>query len=821
MLLLFRPSIIKPIDGYKNLNNYGMIKSYFTIGWRNLVKYKTLSFINVFGLSVGLISCLLIALYIRHEASFDEFQLNGYRIARVIMQYSFNGSPETKSGNFTSTKVAPVFARTFPEIESSIRMTDGDEIVKCNENLFTERNFMYADSTFFKIFSSQFLQGNPQNALDGPHKVVLTASTAKRYFGVENPLNKILLIGTRETPYEVTGVINDYPSNSQIKFDFLASFSSLGVNQEESYFDANYTTYLLLKDTRGLSSLQEKVTPFMKKEMASSGASINFFLEPFDKIHLHSPYAAFVPNTSITYLYILSAVALLILVIVCFTYINLSTARAMERAKEVGIRKVTGASKLQLFWQFIGEAFLLFFVTILISFSGTILALPYFNLLTGQPLQIPDLFSPSFILFSIGITIAVTLLAGSYPAIILSGVYPVKVLKGVFKNTHSGKWVQQSLIVFQFAISVFLITSTLIIQRQLNFVQHKNLGYDRNHILSLPMNAKVLDKLSVIKQELKSNPEVVSVSRCVSSPVQIGGGYNMRTSTMAESEQISVTATPIDEDYVKTTGLQIIAGTDLIEQDVKDASVGDWGSDKRVYHFILNESAAGQLGWTSQNAIGKKMFMGGRQGFVKAVVKDFHFQSMHEAIKPLVLFTEIRSHGQVLVKISGEDMPATISFIENKWKGLLPAVPFEYRFLDDDYERLYKSEFQLGIVMNLFSGIAVVLACLGLFGLSAYIMQQRGKEIGIRKVLGASFASIISLLSGGFIKLVFVAILISFPIGYWLMDHWLREFVYRTEIQWWIFALAGFSCIGITLLTVSLQGIKAALTNPVNSLRSE
>jgi putative ABC transport system permease protein len=821
VLLLFRPGIIKPREGYKNLDNYGMIKSYFKIGWRNLWKNRASTFINVFGLSVGLISCLLIALYVQHEASYDEFQPNGDRIARVIMQYSFNGSDESNKGNFTSTKVAPVFARTFPEVESSIRMTDHDEIVKRNEDLFTERHFLYADSTFFKIFSFQFLQGNPQKALDGPHRVVLTISTARRYFGHENPLGKTLLIGTKEVPFEVTGVIIDYPPNSQIKFDFLASFSSLGANQEETYFEANYTTYLLLEDAQSLLPLQRKITPFMKKEIAGSGASINFILEPFDRIHLHSEYAGFVPNTSITYLYILSAVGLLILAIVCLTYTNLSTAQSMQRAKEVGIRKVVGANKPQLFWQFIGESFLLFSAAILVSIAGVVFILPYFNVLAGQQFQSQNLFTLWFALFAIGITIVVSFLAGSYPAIVLSGFYPVRVLKGVFKNTSSGKWVQQSLMVFQFAISVFLIVSTVIILRQLDFIQHKKLGYDRHHVLSLPMNDKVLDKLPVIKQEFKSNPEVINVSRCVSSPVQIAGGYNMRSSTMSESEQMSVTATPIDEDYIKTTGLQIIAGTDLIEQDLKDASLGDWGSVKRVYHFILNESAARQLGWSSQEAIGKKMFMGGRQGFVKAVVKDFHFQSIHHVIKPVVLFTEVRTHGQVLVKVSGKDIPKTILFMENKWKQLVPSVPFEYQFLDDNYEQLYRSENQLGIVMKLFSGIAVILACIGLLGLSAYTIQQRIKEIGIRKILGASPMRIVGLLSGNFVKLVMLSILISCPPGYWLMNRWLLGFAYRVEIDWWIFALAAFSCIGITLLTVSVQGIKAALTNPVDSLKLE
>jgi putative ABC transport system permease protein len=796
-----------------------MFKNNLRVAIRNIWKNGTSSFINIFGLSVGLTSCLLIGLYIQQEASFDKFQPKGNRIARVIMEYAFNGNPETNRGNYTSTKVAPVFARTFPEVELSIRMTQRQRIVRYNDKLFTERNFLFTDSTFFSIFSGDLLQGNPQKALDGPKKIVITESAAKRYFGTESPMNKVLLIGISETPFEITGVIKDYPTNSQIKFDFLASFSSLGVNQEQTYFEANYTTYLLLKGENDLQPLQAKITPFMKKEMVGTGASINFILEPFDKIHLHSEYAGFVPNTSITYLYILSGVALLILVIVCFTYVNLSTARSMERAKEVGVRKVVGASRKQLFWQFIGESFLLFVISITISICAVTLVIPYFNLLSGQQLQLESLLSSSFIIFSLGVTVVVSLLAGGYPAIILSGFYPVKVLKGVFRNSTTGKWVQQSLIVFQFSISVFLIIATLVIQGQLYFIQNKKLGYDRSHVLSLPLNNKVYEKLPVLKQELKSNPEVVNVARCVSNPVQIGGGYSVRSATMAESEQFSITASPIDEDYIKTTGLEIVAGTDLAEQDTKDVISDD--IEKNTYHFVLNESAAALIGWTPEKAIGKKIFMDVRAGYVKAVVRDFHFQSLHQKIKPLVLFTEAADYGQVLVKISGKNVQETVSFIENKWKSLVPSIPFEYRFIEDDYENLYRSEMQLGTVMNIFSGVAILLACLGLFGLSAYTIQQRIKEIGIRKILGASLPSIVGLLSGNFIRLVSAAILIACPLAYWMMNTWLRDFAYRIEISLWVFLIAGFSAIGIALLTVSSLTLRAARMNPARTLKTE
>jgi len=822
VFLLFRLGIIRPMNENNQTNHHTMFRNNLKIATRSLWKNKASSFINIFGMTVGLSACLLIALFIKHEAGYDRFQLNSKRIARVIMEYSFDGHPEPKRGNYTSSKVAPVFARTFPEVELSVRMFDPAMIVRHKDVPVSEDWFIFADSSFLNVFTTKWLAGNKANALDGPFKVVLSQSTARKYFGNENPLGKILLTGTDQKPYEVTGVVEDYPSDSQIKFDFLASFCSMGENQEETYWGADFTTYLLLKDERTISSLQPKVTMFMKKEMAGSGSAIDFILEPFDKIHLYSPYAAFIPNTSIQYLYILAAVALLILVIVCFTYINLSTAQSIERAKEVGVRKVVGAARSQLFWQFIGESWIVCVASILFSVGLVVIALPYFNQLIGKELQLNALLSFEFLSFAGGLTILVSLLAGSYPAMVLTGFQPAKVLKGVFRNSSSGRWVQQSLIVFQFSVSVLLIVSTIIIQKQLNFIQNTKLGYDRDQVIAmlllLPKDQK-LEKLSQVKQQLKSNPNVVNVTRANSTPVNIASGYTMRSATMSDNEQISVNGCPIDQDFIKTIGLEIIVGENLTEQDMKDVVVEDFS--KAIYHFLLNEQAAKQMGWTPEEAVGKKFFMGERIGFVEGVVKDFHFTSMHEAIKPLVLFSELRSHGQLLVKVNGLNMPETISFMEKQWKQLVPDMPFEYRFLDEDYASMYRTELRLGTTMNLFSGIAIVLACLGLFGLSSYVAQQRIKEIGIRKILGASIFSIFGLLSGKFSRLVIVSILIASPISYWMMNEWLQGFAYQIGMPWWVFVVGGLSIIAIALLTVSVQSIKAAVTNPVKSLRSE
>jgi putative ABC transport system permease protein len=797
-----------------------MFKNYFKTAWRHLWKNKTSSAINIIGLTVGLTCCLLIALYIQHELSYDNFEKNGKRIARVIMEYQFSGSSASTKGNFTSVRVAPVLKQNFPEVESSIKMTRYERVIRYKEKMVNEKRFMYADSTFFDIFSLPLLKGNSHSALAGPHKVIVTESSAKKYFGDEDPIGKTLQVSSDTDLYLVTGIIKDCPSNSQIKFDFLASFSSLGIpkDAESTYWDANYVTYFLLKNEASITGLQAKLPTFMKKEMAGQGATINMFLEPFNKIHLYSPYDAFDPNNSIVYIYILAAVALLILIIVGSTYINLSTARSLERAREVGVRKVIGAGKYQLFWQFIGESSLLCLFSVIFSLVISILVMPAFNQLTGKQLQVTSLLSLPFLLFSFFVAIGISLLAGSYPAFILVKFQPVKVLKGAFKNTGSGQWLRRSLIVFQFVISVFLIISTLSIQKQLYFIQHKKLGYDREHVLVMPMNEKMLANMDVIKQEFKSNPDVISVSRCFRSPVEGGGGYNMRSATMPEDQQMNVTANPIDEDFVKTMGLQIIAGSDLTRQDIADASHSDW--DKDVYHFILNEFAARQLGWSPQEAINKKMYMGSRAGFVRGVVKDFHFETLHNPIKPFILFTEFRGR-ELLVKLSGNHLQQTISFLESKWKNLVPDRPFEYRFLDDDYNKLYNAEMRLGKIMDLFSGIAILLACLGLFGLSSYAAQQRIKEIGIRKVLGASARTITIALSKDFVGLAIVAIVIALPIAWWATNKWLQDFSYRTDINWSIYVAAGLVTILLSIITVAFQAIKAARANPVKSLRTE
>jgi putative ABC transport system permease protein len=793
-----------------------MIKSYFIIAWRNLVHNKAFSFINITGLAFGLTCCLLLALYLHHELSYDKFHTNADKIVRVIMNYKIGDAGN--KGNFTSTKVYPEFKRQFAEVKNGVRMSgSSSRLVKYNDIIIDEPDFVFADSTFFHVFDFKLISGTADEVLKAPKMVVITASTAKKYFGDENPVGKTILIGSKQDPYLVNGVAADCPANSQIQFNMIASLSSFGELQEERYGDANYTTYLLMNSPASFEPLQQKINALMKKENATNDFKVNFELERFTQIHLYSAYDAYTANSNIAYIYIIMAVALLILVIACFTYINLSTARSSERAKEVGIRKVSGAYRLQLFWQFISESVVLTTLALLLSFALMFGLLPSFNNLAGTQLAYSAFLNPVVLLIAALFVVVIALLAGSYPALMLSSFQPVKVLKGAFKNTGSGTMLRKGLIVFQFMISVFLIISTFIIGNQLQYIQQKKLGYNRDNVLILDADTKINEKGDLIKSELQTLPFVKAVSKAYESPVKIIGGYNM--SGADASKQMAVTANPIDEGYIETTGLQLIAGNNITRQDVTDASNEDY--TKSYYHFILNESAAKALGWTAKEAVGKKMFLGeNRPGEVRGVIKDFHYASLHSEIKPLVLFPS--SWGNILlVKTDAQNIAAAISSVEKKWKLIAPHRPFSFRFMDEDYQKMYDTEMRTGKVFNVFAMLAVVLACLGLFGLSAYAAKQRVKEIGVRKVLGASVAHISLLLSSGFIKLVAISFLLASPIAWFAMNKWLQQFSYRVNVEWWIFAVAGVLSLLIALVTVSLQAVKAAVANPVKSLRSE
>lgn len=798
-----------------------MLKNYFKIAHRNLIKNKLFTFINLFGLGLGIASCLLITLYINHELQYDKFHANSNRIVRAIMEYSFGGAQN--KGSYTSTKVGPSFKRNFPEIEEFVRMAPNQRIVKYGERVCVENNFLYTDSTILKVFSFKLLKGSTRDALSGINKIVISESMAKKYFGDENPIGKILKISSQAIDYEVKGVIEDCPKNSHIKYDFLSSLSSTGGIQEETYWNANFVTYFLLKPNTNIEVLQKKIRAFMKTELKNDLTGNDYAtyeLEPLTKIHLYSPYSNFGPNGSITYVYMIGGVAVLILIIACFTFINLSTARSSERAREIGIRKVAGAIRVQIFKQFISESFLVVTLSACFGFFLAFLLVPYFSELMAREIVSHALLRPDFIFVGLLLIVFISVSAGAYPAFILSALQPIKVLKGVFKNTGSGLALRKSLFVFQFVISVFLIICSFIIQKQLHYIQNKDLGFDREHVIQLPFDGKVFSNYNAFKNALKEIPSVKYVAKGDFEPCNILGGYNMSTpEALSKGKGFSVTAGTIDEEYLQACGIKLFKGSYLTEKDVEDASHENY--EKNFYHFVINKAAAIQLGWKPEEAVGKKMFLDeSRPGVVKAVMEDFHFKSLHEPIKPLVLFPGSYS-SKVLVKVSGENLSNTIHDLNSTWDKLFSHRPFEYTFLDEFYNSLYVSELRLGRAIMAFTLIAILLACIGLFGLSSYSIDQRVKEIGIRKVLGASVSDIILKLSGNFILLVCLAVVISIPFAWWVMHEWLANFSYRTDIGLWIFLLCGIGAVALSFITISFKVVRTANANLSQNLRTE
>ncbi|TWJ04889.1 putative ABC transport system permease protein [Mucilaginibacter frigoritolerans] len=796
-----------------------MIKSYFKIAWRNLQKNKLYSFVNIIGLTTGIVSCLLIGIYLKHELTYDGFNKNADKIVRVTMEYNHGGGSQKMA--CTGTKVGPQFSRMFPEIVDYVRLYKSSKIVKLNNQLFEENNFLYAEPSLFQIFSFKLNNGSIADALSSPDKMVISQTIAKKYFGDENPVGKTLKAGDKN--YTVSAVAADAPSNSQFKFDFLVPFSTLNQAKKEQYYGANYITYLLLKNKDQIQPLQQKINGYMKtvdKEELKlpDGQFLAFYLEPLKRVHLYSNLPGDMePAGSIVYVYVLIVVALLILIIACVNYVNLSVAQSAGRGAEISIRKVMGAARSQLFTQFIGEALLVTFIGVVLAIGISCIALSYFNQLSGIQFKYGAFFDPEIIISVIVLAIVMGLAAGIYPALLLSNAKLSKILKAGFSFT-SGKGTRKSLIIFQFVISIFLIITTVVILQQLSYIRNKDIGYNKSDVVVLPIgyNNMSMTRINELKKEIRNTPGVESVATANNEPVNVMWGDAIKTD---DGKSLTVNALPMDEDFIKTLQLKIIAGKDFDHTDVLQM---DTTNNYKNFHysFILNETAVRALGWTPEQAIGKKISKD-LPGTIKAVVKDFNFKSFHSTISPLLIFLDYYQTGDLFVRITGKNTSNTIGAIENIWKQRVPERPFEYKFLDDDYDALYRNEQRTAKVFTTFSVLAILLACLGLFAITAFSVVQRTKEIGIRKVLGANISSIVLLISKDFLLMVFIAMIIASPVAWFMSNKWLQDFAYRIHINAWIFIVAGLASLVIAAVTISIQAIKAALANPVNSLKSE
>jgi putative ABC transport system permease protein len=795
-----------------------MLRNYFKIAWRNLKKNRLYTIINITGLTIGVVSCLLIGIYIKHELSYDRFNLNADRIARVTMDYSFGGNAQKIA--VTGTKVGPQFKRTFPQVIDYVRLEKRTRIVNYNNRPFEEKNVLYADPSFFRIFSFGLLSGNSSEALNAPDKIVITQSTALKYFNTPDAVGKLIKVGDKN--FMVSAVAADVPSDSQVQFDFVVPFSNLSAaSSPEEWWSANYITYLLLKSNDDLAPLQSQIDAYMKtvnrNELKTSGNQyLKFHLETLTSVHLRSNLPdGLEPNGNIVYIYILLSVAIMILVIACVNYINLSIAQSAGRSAEIGVRKVMGAAKQQLFKQFISESLLVTLIAVVLAFGLAFILLPLFNQVSGQEFHADVLTNPLVFLFLIVLGLAVGLAAGIYPALLLSNIKLIKILKSGFSFT-SGQSVRRSLIVFQFILSIFLIVTTIIILQQLSYIRNKDIGYNKSNVIVLPVAYSMRPQVENLKNAIRGIPGVESVAAANNEPIDVQWGDGISTS---DGKTLSVNALPMDEDFIKTMQIKIIAGSDFTHSDVLQM---DTTNNNKNFHysFMLNESAAHALGWTPEQAVGK-LISKNYPGRVKAVVKDFNFKSFHDPIGPLLIFLDHSYTSNLFIRVNGNNVASSIKSIGDIWKQRVPDQPFSYHFLDDDYDAMYRTEQLTAGVFTTFSALAILLACMGLFAVTAYAVVQRTKEIGIRKVLGANVSGIIMLIAKDFLLLVIIATAIASPIAYYASHQWLQDFAYRIHIQWWIFIAAGSASLIVAGVTVSIQALKAALANPVESLRSE
>ncbi|HTI89110.1 MAG TPA: ABC transporter permease [Puia sp.] len=798
-----------------------MFKNYFKLAIRHLARKKVFSFINIFGLTVGLTSCILIGLFITDELSFDTFHKKAGHIVRVTMEFKKGSIPNRFAT--TGTKVGPQFKRTFPEVEDYTRTLISRAIISTGTTRFSENQLLYADASFLKLFTFPVLSGDA-GSLSQKENILLTASAAKKYFGTTDVLGKILQFDDQD--FRISAVLADPPSNSQVQFEFVTSFNNLNSSKYEIWFTANYITYLLLKDGANTAALQQRINNYMQTPRVRTEAGLEpgdylrYDLQPLTKVHLYSDLDGFTPNFSITYIYVLIAIACLILIIACFNYTNLAIAQSASRTGEIGIRKVLGAAKSQLFTQFTGESLLITFIALILSIAISTQLLPLYNDLTGKHLHATDLlqFRPLFALLVVGTFIG--LLAGAYPALVLANTRLINILKSGFRITGGNAGLRRTLIIGQFVISFFLIITTIVILQQMSFIRNTRLGLDRDHVLVVPVDYHLLDRYDAMKRSMKALPGVENISGSYHLPISATWGDGLVADNGHEKVRFSITCIPADLNYLATMNMQLIAGSDFTTADLPENTAPKGDTTTPRLRYILNETAVRRIGWTPQEAIGKIVDKGDR-GIIKGVVKDFHFASMHKEIGPLMLFADTQWVRNMLVRVNGSQLSRVLPALQATWKTYVPDQAFDYHFLDEDYNRLYTVETRTASVFTLFSSLAILLACLGLFGLSAITAIQRTKEIGIRKVLGASLLNITLLMARNFILLVGLALLIATPLAWLAASRWLESFAYRVSVQPWVFLLAGAAGIVLAFFTVSFHALRVGSKNPSETLKSE
>lgn len=811
-----------------------MLRNYLKIAIRNLLRNKGYSSITIFGLSVGLAVSLLCFLYIKDELAYDKYHDKSERIYRINSAITYSG--KTMQGASAPTPMGETLKKDFPEVEESTRLGKyGSHLVKSDRAVAREQTILYADSTVFNVFTLPFITGNPEKSLAEPGSVVITRRMALKYFGTKDALNRILIFDNGEAR-RITGIMQDIPRQSHFNADFLLPVYETRDAKANKWGNHIFNTYIVLKSGAEPKSLDLKfekiiqmyLDPALRQyfqttlaETRKAGNNFSYSLMPLSDIHLHSNREGELsPNGSIQYFYIFLIIGFFILLIAVFNFVNLTTARSSKRVREVGVRKVMGSNRSVLVFQFLSESMLTTFLALITGIVLLYTLLPAFNSLAGKELSLSSAADPQTILTVLAGTVMVGLLAGTYPAFYLSSFQPAHALKGRLKIFNSRQGLRSYLVVFQFSMSVVLIIGTLLINQQLGYIRTKSIGFDKEQVLVVKTGQSTGSDLLAFKNEALQNPAVKAGTVSGFLPVTSQRWNDMWFEKEQTDQKFAVNMQEwmVDADYVKTLNLELLHGKNFTAGSMADMD-----------GVIINESAAKRFGY--DNPIGKTIHKtGDEKATIIGVVKDFHYESLRTKIEPLGLFissaalgshVETASLEAVSFKLDTKNIAASLNVIGKIWKKIAPGKPFEYSFLSEDFDAMYRAEQRIENLFTGFASIAILIACLGLFGLSAFSAEQRTKEIGVRKVLGASVGSITTLLSKDFLKPVLLAIAIASPIGWYAMDLWLRDFAYKVEIQWWVFVLAGFITIATALLTVSVQSIKTALMNPVKSLKSE
>jgi putative ABC transport system permease protein len=794
-----------------------MLKNYIKIAFRNLWRHKIFSLINITGLAIGMTACILIYLYVSFELSYDSFHRKADRIYRVVAD--LKTPDEVISHNGPAWAVAPNIKDEFPEVRSFVRITNWNDIaVRKGDIKLIEKSITWADSSFFEVFDFGLLKGDPHTALKEPHTVVLSEKIARKYFGKTDPIGQTLQFADGSLTAKVTGIMKDIPENSQVKAELILSMTTIttemATNLDSSWDNYGGYAYLLLTPGMDAKALERKFPAFLERRNGAAMKKAQMYptlmLEPLRDVYLRSTRDG-QKKENIANVYIFSVVAVFILLIACFNFINLTTARSADRAREVGVRKVVGAERWQLTKQFIGESLVICLIAFLLSIIFSSVLLPSFNQLAGKTIS-HSIFESVYCLAALFLAaVCVGVMAGVYPALVLSSYKPVVVLKGRYPGGSNGMWLRKALVVSQFAISIGLIIATIIVYNQMSYMRSRDLGFSRDQIMVMDTYGDPAK--NAFRQVLSQMPAVKSVAMSANVP----GSVNSSAYTEIENKKgvFQVTALDlyfVDYDYIDLFKMKVVAGRGFSK---------NFGTDS-TQAMVLNESAVKLLGYSSpQEAIGKRYKQWGNEGEIIGVIKDFHFRSLQQQINPLSLRMSREYYNLLSVNISPVNLPATIAAIEKKWKELIPSWPFNYYFMDEFFDRQYRAEDRFGKLFLNFSILAILISCLGLVGLASYSAMQRTKEIGIRKVMGASVANIVGLLSKDFLKLLPIAALIAFPVAGFVMNNWLQDFAYRESLPWWAFVLAGVLATVVALFTIGFQAIKAAVANPVKSLRSE